>query len=245
MDRTWLSIPALCLLAVFFGRESYVAWTEPAVRAAGGSVGPGSVPSPASVADGNLPPSDHSAMTATIVSRPLFRADRRPFREDQAEAAKRNYEAEISRFTLLGVFIMGGDKKGIVTGKGATGKEERWELSVGDDLSGFKVKEIAADGLTLTADGREFPLPLYAGAPKGSGGQAPARTDAGGARPAGTAPQPSLPVQPGIAPRTPAAAVPVPQPVRIQQPYVLPGNEQAPPSIRNRRPPYMPSRGTP
>jgi hypothetical protein len=140
---------------------------------------------------------DLSAPVASIVARPLFRPDRKAYREEAVQVPRRNYEAELTRFKLLGVLLLGKDRKGIVVGKGGTGREERWEVMPGDSLPGFTVKEIGTDGVTLTADGREFLLPLYAGAPKGPTGQPPART-MGASSPG----QPATPAQPtaGAAP---------------------------------------------
>jgi hypothetical protein len=124
---------------------------------------------------------------ASIMARPLFRPDR----EEAVQVPRRNYEAELTRLTLLGVLLLGKDKRGVVVGRSGTGREERWEVGPGDTLPGFIVKDVGAEGLTLTADNREFLLPLYAGGPKGTAGQAPART-VGPSSPG----QPKPPVQP-------------------------------------------------
>jgi len=176
MSRAGFLIPALVLLGLFFGGEAYRAWTGPVAQTATAPPVAGAAafgPSRSEAA----PPADLSGLVTAIMARPLFRADRRPFQENAAVLAKRNYDAELSRFTLLGVLLLENEKKGVVVGKGGAGKEERWEVAPGDALPGFTVKEIGFNGMTLTADGREFLLPLYAGGPKGPAGQAPARTE--------------------------------------------------------------------
>ncbi len=68
-----------------------------------------------------------------------------------------------------GCLVSGTRRIGVVVGKGGN-KEERWEVKKGDSLQGFAVKEVGMDGLRLTADGKEFLLPLYAGPPTAAGG---------------------------------------------------------------------------
>jgi hypothetical protein len=115
------------------------------------------------------PPSDTAKAVAAIAARPLFRQDRQPFQEQGgALSGGRNYETELSRLALIGTLTFGGGLTGIVVSKGA-GTAERWEVKAGDQLSGFTVKAVQVDGLTLTADGRDFTLPLYAGAPAVTG----------------------------------------------------------------------------
>jgi hypothetical protein len=158
------------LLAILFGWETRLALQEApgghdnAVTATAGPWQPGlSTPDPQS-------PPDPTSAASTVAARPLFRPDRQPFREQAAsQVAARNYEAELSRFTLLGVLGLGEEPVGVVTGKTGN-KTDRWELKAGDGLPGFTVKEVGMEGLRLTADGREFLLPLYAGAPTAVGG---------------------------------------------------------------------------
>ena len=69
---------------------------------------------------------------------------------------------------------------GLVVSKSGP-RSDRWEVKVGDSLPGFKVKEVRTDALALTAEGREFLLPLYAGGPTATGGAL--RTDVPGRRP--------------------------------------------------------------
>lgn len=205
-------IAALALAAIFFGWRTYEAWTNP-VAAALPSAAAGTAVAPAGLPPADpSPPVDLSGMTAAIVARPVFRPDRTPYREDAAGTPKRNYETEMSRFTLLGVLLLGDEKKGVVVGKAGTGagRQERWEVGPGDTLPGFTVKDIGPDGITLAADGKEFLLPLYAGGPKGPAGQAPVRTDVGPARPAASAPQPAPAARGGSAPGAAPAVRPLP-----------------------------------
>jgi hypothetical protein len=185
-------ILVLALSALFFGWRSYEAWTRPMAVAIHPSSGTGVAPIGVSTSDSPNVSSDISAHVASIGARPVFRPDRKPYSEGGAAFPQRNYDAELSRFTLLGVLQMAGDKKGIVVGKGSGARDERWEVGPGDTLPGFHVKDIGVEGMTLTADGREFLLPLYAGGPKGAAGQAAART--------GTIPQPTQASKPQPAP---------------------------------------------
>jgi len=213
MIRPGLLIPSLVAAAFFFGWQTYHAWTRPV--GAIGSASPGAPAVPIGVAADDVPsPVDLSAPVASIVARPVFRPDRRPFREDQAAIMPtRNYDAELARLTLLGVLLLGRDRMGVVVGKGGAGRDERWEVSAGDSLPGFTVKDVGAEGLTLVADDREFLLPLYAGGPKG---QAPIRTETSPARqaapsqqpPAGQAGAGTVRARPGAAATAPAAASP-------------------------------------
>ena len=108
----------------------------------------------------------------------------------------RNYEAELSRFTLIGVLGFGDAPVGVVTGEdgeqgGTLGSEG------GGPLAGFKVEEVGMEGLRLTADGQEFLLPLYAGPPTAAAGALRTETtrrDA--AQPAPGSAAPARPVAP-------------------------------------------------
>lgn len=249
MSRAGLWIPLLALASLFFGWRAYDAWTRPA-----GAVGiPQQRPAtPIGVAQEEAPPApDLSTPVVSIVSRPVFRPDRKPFREEVAAVPKRNYEAELARFTLLGVLLQGADKKGVVVGKGAAGRDERWEVGPGDSLPGFTVKDIGADGMTLAADDREFLLPLYAGGPKAQPGRGPVRTETGPPTPA-PATQPASPPAAGGAPggtpparpSPPAAATPVtPAPPAAVAPPSTPLSPGGlPPDYYRRRPRYIPGR---
>jgi len=221
--RPALATLALSLLALLFGWETRQALLgtpggqDNAATAPIGGWRPGvSAPDP-------QPPPDPSPVAAAIAARPLFRADRQPFREQAAsQVAARNYETELSRFTLLGVFGFGEGPVGVVTAKTGN-KTDRWELKAGDALAGFTVKEIGMDGLRLTADGREFLLPLYAGGPTAAGGAL--RTEVTRAAPAGPAAAPGSPasakpaVSAGAAPGPAASPVPAPA---AAQPRILP-----------------------
>ena len=217
MIRPGLLIPSLAAAALFFGWQTYEAWTRPV--SAVGAQAQGAPAVPIGVAPADAPaPVDLSSPVASIVARPVFRPDRRPFREDQAGIVpKRNYDSELARFTLLGVLLLGKDKMGVVVGKGGAGREERWEVSPGDSIPGFTVKDVGVEGMTVAADDREFLLPLYAGGPKGQPGQAPIRTDTSPPiRQAAPSQQPpaaragagTTRVMPGAAAPVPAAASP-------------------------------------
>ncbi|HZW37042.1 MAG TPA: hypothetical protein VFF01_08870 [Candidatus Deferrimicrobiaceae bacterium] len=247
-------IPVLALAAIFFGWRTYEAWTTP-VAAAIPPPAAGTAAAPAGLTGAEPPPPvDLSGMAASILARPVFRPDRTPFREETAAAPpKRNYDAEMSRFTLLGVLLLGDEKKGVVVGKAGTGRQERWEVGPGDMLPGFKVKDIGADGITLIADGKEFLLPLYAGGPKGPPGQAPVRTDVGPPRAPAAAPQPAVPAKggnatgaaPAVRPSPPTAAPPAATPPSSAQPGVgMPAPREPLDFNRSRqmRPTYLPGR---
>jgi hypothetical protein len=209
MNRPGFLIPILAFAAIFFGWRAYEAWTRPLGAEGPPPSNPAVVPIGVSQEEGSPPP-DLSAPVASIVARPVFRPDRRQFREETAaQTPKRNYEAELGRFTLLGVLLLGKEKKGVVVGKGGPGREERWEISPGDSLPGFIVKDVGTEGVTLTADDRDFLLPLYAGGPKGPPGKAPGRTEVApssvpAAPPPAASPQPPPAVRPGTVPAAPA-----------------------------------------
>lgn len=213
MKRPALATLALSLLALLFGWETRQALLgTPGGQdnaATAGAWQPGvSAPDP-------QPPPDPTPGVSAVAARPLFRPDRQQFREQGASV--RNYEAELSRYTLLGVLGFGEAPFGVVVGK-AGAKGERWEVKTGDLLQGFTVKEIGIEGLRLTADGKEFLLPLYAGAPTAATA-APARVvappgpGAPGAVPGRAEPPPS------IAPGPPPQSAP-------SAPRILPGIAQ-------------------
>ena len=239
MRRPTLATLALSLLALLFGWE-----TRQALRATPGGQDNAATPpavtwQPGAAAPDPQPPPDPAPAATAIAARPLFRADRQPFREQAAsQAPARNYDTELSRFTLLGVLGFGEEPVGVVTAKTGN-KTDRWELKAGDALPGFTVKEVGMEGLLLTADGQEFHLPLYAGPPTAAAGavrtEVPRRT----------------PAQPPAAPGSPApakpAAVPAPAPDAIPAPSAV-----APPTRPGRatpsplkRQPGVPSRYTP
>ena len=179
MRRPLLATVALSLVALLLGWETRQALQAPPGRqetAAPAAWQPGvSAPDPE-------PAPDPTAVVAAVVARPLFRPDRQPFREQSASAApSRNYDAELSRFTLLGVLGFGEEPVGVVTGKTGN-KTDRWEVKAGDALPGFTVQEVGMEGLRLISDGREFLLPLYAGAPTAAAGALRTETPAPGRR---------------------------------------------------------------
>jgi hypothetical protein len=216
-----LATLALFVLAILFGWEARQALRatpggqENAATPPAGSWQPGvSAPDP-------QPPPDPTPAAAAVTARPLFRADRQPFREQAASpVAARNYDSELSRFTLLGVFGFGGEPVGVVTAKTGN-KTDRWELKAGDALSGFTVKEVGVEGLMLTADGREFHLPLYAGPPTAAAGAV--RTEGHrreAATPAPGSPTAAKPAAPGASPGP--AASPAPAPAQPRPAYMPP-----------------------
>lgn len=200
MSRASLWIPLLALASLFFGWRGYDAWTVPAKAV--GLAPPRTAVAPFGVSSEDPPQAaDLVAPVAVIVARPVFRPDRRPFQETAVTVPTRNYEQELSRFTLLGVLQFGDMKKAVITGK-TPGRTERYEIGPGESLPGFEVKEIQQEGVLLTADGKEFLLPLYAGAPKvqGPGGlrtELPPPPSTGASPPAGQARPPAAPVQAG------------------------------------------------
>jgi len=207
VNRVALWILASTVAAVFFGLQAYRAWTGPVLPGREASLGETFSPpaaSPPGVGPGNA--SSFGTGFSTVVARPVFRPDRRPHQGDSGTAPLRNYEAELARYTVLGVLMAGDEKKAVVVGKGA-GQDESMEVGAGDSFAGFTVKEVGLDGLILAADGREFTLPLYAGGPK-SVGVAPLRTE--------VAPAPSP-----AKPQPPPAARPVPGSGRVQTPPAL------------------------
>ena len=232
----WILVSATA--AVFFGWEAYRAWTGPLLP---GAVTPAAeVFSFPAAAPPQAGPGDavYSGLSS-IVARPVFRPDRRPYQGGSAGVPQKNYEAELSKFTVLGVLMVGDEKKAIVVSKGS-GTADRWEVGAGDSLADFTVKEVGPDGLTLVADKREFTLPLYAGGPKSMGG-APIRTEVTPSPPPPPAqPPPAARPAPGAGGYTPPAAVtPVPgTPPQVPGAALSPGPQRAYP--RSRR--FIPGR---
>ena len=182
MRRPALATLALSLLALLFGWETRQAMrTTPGgqdnAAAARTEFWQPGLPTP-----DPQPPPDPGPFVSAITARPLFRQDRQPFREQTATASVRNYEAELSRYTLLGVLGFGDAPFAVVVGK-IGNKGERWEVKKGDAFQGFRVEEVGVEGLRLTADGKEFLLPLYAGAPTATGGAVRTDTTRRGAAP--------------------------------------------------------------
>jgi hypothetical protein len=175
VNRVALWILVFASATVFFGVKTYRAFTGPVL--------PGEVPPagaafylPYAAAQPEKGPEDAAySGLSSLLARPVFRPDRRPYQEGSVESPQKNHESELSRYTVLGVLMDGEKKIAVVVSKGADGTD-RWEVEAGDSLAGFTVKEVGEDGLVLTADGREFTLPLYAGGPKAVG-RAPLRTE--------------------------------------------------------------------
>lgn len=216
MRRPAFWILVFAFAACVFGWETYRAWTTapmPADPPASGFA----VPSRAgAIGDNASRGADPGLLVAVIAARPLFRPGREPFHENAAAVMQRNYDAELAAFSLIGVLLQGDTRKGIVLGT-APGARNRWEVAPGDSLPGFTVKDVQADALVVTADGKEFLVPLYAGGPKGQpagslrteAATAPAPGQGPGAAPVPPAPQPaSTPLAttfpPATAPQEPA-----------------------------------------
>lgn len=215
MNRPSLPILALAFLACVFGWETYRAWTMPVLPMEGTPAGnPLSLRSSAALPPGAAAEDIRGAL-ASVLGRPVFRPDRRPYREETPAASMRNYESELSRYTALGVLMIGDVQKALVVGKGVA-KGERWEVGAGDELPGFTVKEVNPDGLILEADGREFTLPLYAGGPDAAQGTT-LRTPVTSPQPnaqqqprnaVSPAPGPAVPPSPAASPRLPPRRYP-------------------------------------
>jgi hypothetical protein len=206
--RPALAALALCLLALLFGWE-----TRQALQAVPGGQDNAATPTAAAWQPGVAthdpqPPPDPGPTVSAVTARPLFRQDRQPFREQVgSQIPVRNYEAELSRYALLGVLALGDAPYGVVVGKGGQ-KGERWEVKGGDSLQGFAVKEVGVEGLRLTADGREFLLPLYAGAPIAAGGAVRTETTRRDAAQATPAPRAGAPAFASGAPPASRAGTP-------------------------------------
>ena len=231
MNRATLWVLVFASATVFFGVKTYRALTGPVLP---GEVPPaGAALSPLSAAAQPQKGPEDAAYSglSSLLARPVFRPDRRPYQVGSADIPKRNYEAELSRYTVLGVLMVSDKMVALVVGKGAS-KGERWEVGAGDSLSVFAVKEVSQDGLVLTADDREFTLPLYAGGPKAVG-RAPIRTEVAPAPSAARAKPPSAarptpgarkpPLSKAAPPTTPKQA-PGPAQRRIQRRRRYPRN---------------------
>lgn len=213
MRRPALATLALSLLALLFGWETRQALLETPGGKDNAATAPAGAWQPGISARDPQPPPDPAPTASAVSARPLFRPDRQPFREQAGSPiSARNHEAEMSRFSLLGVLGFGNEPVGVVTRKTGN-KTDRWELKAGDALEGFMVKEVRMDGLLLSADGREFLLPLYAGAPTAAPGALRTEAPRRDAAPKSIAP--------------PAAAVPS-RPAELAPPSRAPGASPAP-----------------
>lgn len=191
MNRTATWIAMLSLAAILFGWQAYKAWTGPLLP----EVSPPEEETEAlrtkSSLEKEVPGGNPPISIASIIARPLFRPDRSPYQENGAVLPGRNYQAELSRLTVLGVLLLGEEQKAVITDK-TPGQSNRWEVGSGDTIPGFVVTEVLEDGVLLEADGRTFTLPLYGGAPPSSG-RNPVRTEtAPPGTPATTRPPPAV-----------------------------------------------------
>ena len=202
MKQPYLLALLLGGAAIYFGVQTKQAMDRP-FPGPGDNAASVTIGSPARVGiAGKSPLSDASSAVSAISARPLFRIDRRPYRElPPPQPPQRDYAAELSRFRLVGVMANGGALSGLVVFSSGT-RMERLELRPGDNLPGFVVKEVQPDGLLLEANNRRFPLPMFSGAPtpaqrvrtegpaKGAATPAPARPpgDVPPVNPKGTTP---------------------------------------------------------
>lgn len=238
MSRLNRLILILLAASAFLGWKTYGAWTEPEPPLPGPGGESASIAAGDNVA-GPLPEAELAAAVAAIVGHPVLRPDRQPYKEIpfSAAAPQRNYEAEMGKFTVIGILPIDGVEKALVVRKGAGSSTERWELAPGDALPGFVAKEIRPEGVLLAADGRDFLLPLYAGGPKAPAG-GPLRTE--GPQPAlPPSGHPSFPGIPASQAGTAAApgAIPAPPPATPLAPGAMPGVQGGqPPVYSNQRP---------
>ncbi len=221
MRRPGLLIAVFAFAASFFGWETYSALTAGSPRSDPPVAGFTVPARPDAFGDNASRAADPGLLVAVIAARPLFRPGREPFHENAAVAVQRNYDLELSRFSLVGVLLQGDTKKGIVLGT-APGARDRWEVAPGDSLPGFAVKDVQADALVVTADGKDFLLPLYAGGPKGQPG-ASLRTDGSAAPAPGQGPGVAMAPAPGQGPGTPISRGFTPPPVYNPPATPVPG----------------------
>jgi hypothetical protein len=230
MRKPALLAVALSFLALFFGWETWRAWRAPLPASDNGARAPGALWQPGAAVPDPAPPPETGSLLAAIAARPLFRSDRKP--SGEGGVSSRAYEQELSRFSLIGILVIGDDQKGLVVSKGGP-RTDRWEVKAGESLPGFTVKEVRTDGLALAADGREFLLPLYAGAPTATGGAI--RTDVQ-RRDGAPAPNPAASPTTSASPSRPAPAPAQPSPAVQGVPQPTPGAPVAAPrTIRGRR----------
>jgi hypothetical protein len=249
VSRLGRLIPLLLLLVAFLGWETWLAWIEPPARDP--SAAPGAQASPAAAGDnaaGQPAAGELAAAVSAITSRPLLRPDRQPFKEVPLSATvpQRNYEAELARFSVVGILPIDGREKALVVRKAPGQAGERWEVAPGDPLPGFVVKSLRPDGVLLSADGRELLLPMIAGGPR-SGGE-PVRTEV--SAPAGSAPTAHQGGQPPGAPRgiLPSAGQPIAQPPGVPgyaPPQPVPGQPVIGGNVRYRARVLPPRSSTP
>jgi hypothetical protein len=162
MGRPGILIPVLAVAALFFGMQTFRAATKTSFDMPSSSI---AAVYPGAAVDDPTAHAESIPSVSSVVARPVFRPDRKPFNEKADNVPLRNYERELSGYTLLGVMFLGDGGKAVISGKTA-GRSERFEVGPGESLPGFDVKEIRQDGVVLTADGKEFALNLYTGAPR-------------------------------------------------------------------------------
>jgi hypothetical protein len=99
-----------------------------------------------------------------IVERPLFSRSRRPFvlppPEVIAPAPEISEPVQVAaepQLTLQGVYIQGQVRRALIL---STESPAQWQ-GVGDDISGWNITEIGANGITLEAQGQTRLLKLY------------------------------------------------------------------------------------
>jgi hypothetical protein len=237
MSRLARLIPLLLLVVAFLGWETYQAWIAPPAADLP-AIGEGQqiVSAAGDNASEQLAAAELAAAVSAITSRPLLRPDRQPFKEVPiaSAVAQRNYESELSRFSVIGILPIDGKEKALIVRKGGGPGNERWETGPGDTLPGFVVKAIRPEGVLLAADGQEFLLPLYAGGPRQGGA---ARTEVMPSHPvAGSAPAfPGTAVGQNATGGSQPGVVPFPQPLSVYpEGRSLPGITREPGNVRNR-----------
>ena len=185
-------IVALCLLCVVFAWKTQQAWFSSSLTAGASERLDVGVKSDE---PGVYPRRDYTGMVASIQGRPLFRPDRMSLGAGD-ESAGETFEQILSHMSMIGVMTFGENLKGIVIAVNAN-ESELMELEAGDSLMGFKVKSVMEDGITMTAGGKEFLLPLYSGPPQVD--ERSLRTDLKPARKQGASPnQPGARRPPGV-----------------------------------------------
>lgn len=142
----------LAVAAILFAALAVWPWfVPPTPKTRPLAASPTSVPTPTLAA---LPP---LASFSEIIERPLFTPSRRP----PAGAASMQAPSIETRYRLLGVVATGPKKKAFIA-EGA----HRLEISIGDALEGWTVKEIGPDHVLLGSPAGEATLKLAPAAPE-------------------------------------------------------------------------------
>lgn len=89
-----------------------------------------------------------------LLERPLFMADRRPYREKAVPSAPPIAD-NLADVSLLGIMTVNAKNSAIIKARDST-KSVR--VIVGDKVRAWTVKSIAKDGIVLELDGREIAL---------------------------------------------------------------------------------------